>query len=476
MTVAPAVSHPRFEVRISGVTLAADLGRAGPQPEVETNLDWPASFALVLRNADNTLLDSALLDLGKTVEIHLGYGNDLTPAFLGEIAAVAAVVPAERAADHQGLRLRQVVPAAPDPARAHRLQVHERQPDRRPDRRRERPDPGRRPDAGAVEGDHQGRERLGVPQGAGASGTSSTSTWSGTACTSSSRDRSWPPTCCEWGRNLSSFAPRISAAGLAGLQVIRGYNQELAQTIYVAALAADLDLDNLVERLGSSALELLQSLVREGIRKHTIENPLDAQGAGQIPAAGPARGHVRGRPAPASGIPDLRRRPVTSRSQGVGKRFSGTYRVRKVTHTIDGSGFTTSFEITQREPLQPAGGCCASSCSRSLRPTGRSASTGSSWAGRRETNELERPDREAARAGEGVDPRVRRGLQERLGAVREADGRQQHGLLRAARAGRAGAGRLRQRRARASRTCSAACGRTSSRRRSWTPARPTASA
>ena len=54
----------------------------------------------------------------------------------------------------------------------------------------------------------------------------------------------------EWGKNLSSFSPRISAAGLAGLQVIRGYNQELAQAITVTALAADFDLDNLVERLG----------------------------------------------------------------------------------------------------------------------------------------------------------------------------------------------------------------------------------
>jgi uncharacterized protein involved in type VI secretion and phage assembly len=33
---------------------------------------------------------------------------------------------------------------------------------------------------------------------------------------------------------------------------------------------------------------------------------------------------------------------------GVGKRFSGTYRVRKVTHRLDGSGYTTEFAITQR--------------------------------------------------------------------------------------------------------------------------------
>ena len=47
----------------------------------------------MLRNPDNALLDSALLDLGKTVEIHLGYGNDLVPAFLGEIAAIEPSFP-----------------------------------------------------------------------------------------------------------------------------------------------------------------------------------------------------------------------------------------------------------------------------------------------------------------------------------------------------------------------------------------------
>src|SRR5262249_14418331 len=80
----------------------------------------------------------------------------------------------------------------------------------------------------------------------------------------------------ELGHNLIDFHPRISAAGLAGLQVIRGYNQELAQSIYSAALAADLNLDNLVERIGSSALDLISSLVRKGVTRQPVDNPLDA--------------------------------------------------------------------------------------------------------------------------------------------------------------------------------------------------------
>jgi uncharacterized protein involved in type VI secretion and phage assembly len=34
--------------------------------------------------------------------------------------------------------------------------------------------------------------------------------------------------------------------------------------------------------------------------------------------------------------------------RGVGKRFGGTYRARKVTHRIDGGGFVTTFSISQR--------------------------------------------------------------------------------------------------------------------------------
>jgi hypothetical protein len=87
------VFAPRCEVRISGVTLAADLTDQILSVGVETDLDLAGSFNIVLRNSDNSLLDSALLDLGKTVEIHLGYGSDLTPALLGEIAGIEPSFP-----------------------------------------------------------------------------------------------------------------------------------------------------------------------------------------------------------------------------------------------------------------------------------------------------------------------------------------------------------------------------------------------
>ena len=141
---------PRCEVRISGVTLAADLTDQILSLDVETDLDLAGSFSLVLRNSDNTLLDSALLDLGKTVEIHLGYGNDLSPALLGEIAAIEPSFPQDGPPTISGLRLRQVLQDAPYPARAHRVHVHQRQHHRGRDRGGQRADPGGGPDAASA--------------------------------------------------------------------------------------------------------------------------------------------------------------------------------------------------------------------------------------------------------------------------------------------------------------------------------------
>jgi phage protein D/phage baseplate assembly protein gpV len=336
---------PRFEVRLSGVTLAADLAGQVLSLEVETDLDMAGSFSLVLRNAGNELLDSALLDLGKTVEIHLGYGNELTPAFLGEIAAIEPSFPQDgpptiRVAGYdKSYRMRR---AQPEPTEytftndsliAARIAVENGL------------IPVVDPTPGIVE--------------------TLTQVESDMAFLKSRAERyffdvyvEWdrlhfqfprPQLAAhvlEWGKNLSSFSPRISAAGMAGLQVIRGYNQELAQSIYVAALAMDFDLDNLIERLGSSALDLLQSLARKGVRKQTIENPLDAAVLAKSLLANLLEGMYEGSGS-CIGIPDLSAGGYVA-IQGVGRRFSGTYRLRKVTHRIDGTGFSTSFTISQR--------------------------------------------------------------------------------------------------------------------------------
>ncbi|WP_327635280.1 phage baseplate assembly protein V [Kribbella sp. NBC_00482] len=334
---------PRFDVRLSGVTLAADLADQVLSLTVESDLDLAGSFSLSLRNHDNALLDSALLDVGKTVEIHLGYAQDLVPAFLGEIASIEPSFPADGpptitvSGYDKSYRLRHTQPEPraygdlndsliaaqiaaengltpivdPVPFHADRVQVET--------------DMAFLKACAAqyffdvyVEWDrlhfHFPRPQLSAHT-------------------------------LEWGKNLSSFSPRISATGLAGVQQVRVYNQELAQALTVTMLAADLDADNLVERLGSSAAQLLMSFVRKGIRRQAIGNPVQAAAVAKAILSNLLEGTYEGSGS-CIGIPDLSAgRYVTI--AGVGKRFSGTYRLRKVTHRIDGNGFRTDFSITQ---------------------------------------------------------------------------------------------------------------------------------
>jgi phage protein D/phage baseplate assembly protein gpV len=336
---------PRFEVRVSGVALAADLADSVLSLVVETDLDLAGSFGIVVRNRDNALLDSALIDLGKTVEVHLGYGNDLEPAFLGEIASVEPVFPQDGPSTiritgyDKSYRMRRAQPAPTtyrfmnDSVIAARIALENRLVPVID------PTPGLPDEIVQAESDMAflksraeqyffdvyvdwDRLHFQLPRPQFAAHV------------------------LEWGKNLSSFSPRISAAGMAGLQVVRGYNQELAQTIHATALAADFDLDDLVERLGGSALDLLTSLARRGLRKQPVDSPLKAAVLARALLASLLEGMYEGTGS-CIGIPELKAgRYVEVR--GVGRRFGGTYRLRKVTHRIDGSGFRTDFSITQR--------------------------------------------------------------------------------------------------------------------------------
>src|SRR5688572_7840639 len=76
---------PAFDVRIAGLTLAADVTRAVIELEYDNNIDTADMVKLTLNNSDLKLTDSALFDVGKSLEVHMGYRDDLHPMMLGEI-------------------------------------------------------------------------------------------------------------------------------------------------------------------------------------------------------------------------------------------------------------------------------------------------------------------------------------------------------------------------------------------------------
>lgn len=339
---------PDFVVKIQGLTLEADVARAVLDLTYDNNIETADMFTLRLNNANQQFTDSALFDVGKTVELYMGYVNDLQPMMLGEVVAISPSFPQSGAPAltitgyDKSHRLRHNTPqrttfkymndsliAAQIAAENLLIPVI---------------DPAPMP------------PRCSVQQ--------SGSDW---ALLKELAERNFfqvfvhwdklyfrfprPQTelvVLEWGKNLISFNPRLSTSGQVGIQEIRGYNQELAQQIIaiLPAIALGDDLDNLIERLGSTFVEQLVSFGKRVIHQPNLENPIEAAVLAKSVLQQLLQGLYEGSGS-CMGLPTLGAGDMIE-IRGVGKRFSGKYTLSKVTHTINQGGYLTQFEVSQQ--------------------------------------------------------------------------------------------------------------------------------
>jgi phage protein D/phage baseplate assembly protein gpV len=346
---------PDFAVKVAGLTLEADVSRAVIELSYESSLDQAEMFRIQLNNADLRLSDSGLFDVGKHVEIFMGYAGDLHPMIMGEITAVNPTFPQSGAPTL----------AITGYDRSHRMRHNN------PDRFT-----FNYVNDSLIAAQIALENQL-VPVVDPAPTTPRTSILqhgSDWALLSELAERNFfqvfvrwdklyfrfprPQTklvTLEWGRNLSSFSPRLSTAGMAGLQVLRDYNYKLAETIVTVLPAAAVsgDLDDLVERLGSDAIEHLATLGRRVIRDQPVDNFIDAATVARALLRHLLEGLYEGSGS-CIGIPSLRAGDMVEIA-GVGRRFSGRYTLHKVTHTINSGGYQTRFDVSQKTNLSLLG-------------------------------------------------------------------------------------------------------------------------
>ncbi|MGN9907817.1 phage baseplate assembly protein V [Phytohabitans sp. LJ34] len=336
---------PRARIVVSGVTLAAEVSRHVLSVQYDNNLDLADMFTIVLDNAGNRFTDSPLFDLGKSVEIHLGYGDDLHPMMLGEITALQPSFPQSGAPTltvsgyDRSHRLRHDVPDRPafkfmnDSMIAAQIAV----------------EAGLIPVVDPSLFFHTKLRQTGTDMALlkerARANFFEVYVWWDRLYFRLPRPQAGELV-LEWGRNLTSFNPRLSSAALAGIQVVRGYNEELAQTIVGVMTGATVDLDAVVERLGGTALDMLLGLGRRVVRDKPVKSPVDAFALAKSILQEILEGMYEASGS-CPGLPDLRA-DQTVAVRGVGRRFSGGYRLRRVTHTLDGGGYRTDFEVTQR--------------------------------------------------------------------------------------------------------------------------------
>ena len=340
---------PDFAVKIHGLVLGADVRNQTLEVSYENCLDSADMFTLRLGDPDLKLADSDLFSTGNTVELHMGYAGRLEPMILGDIAAVQPSLSSSGpntltiTGYDKSQRMRHNTPSRMTfkglndslmvaAIAAENLLIPMVDPSILP-------------------------PRFSVQQ-----------TGSDWAFLRELADRNafevfvrWDKlyfrfprpqlqrVTLEWGRNLTAFQPRLSTAGQAGIIELRGYDYKLAEAIVTVlpAVALGEDLTATLDRLGQSFLQELIALGRRTIRHQPPGDMLEGLALAKCVLQQLLDGLYEGS-GTCVGVPQLRAGDQVE-IRGVGKRFSGVYKLRSVTHTIDDRGYQTRFEVSQKD-------------------------------------------------------------------------------------------------------------------------------
>jgi phage protein D len=145
----------------------------------------------------------------------------------------------------------------------------------------------------------------------------------------------------EWGKNLRSVTPRLTLSRQVTALTVRGWNPLTKEEITYTATKKDLKKPTNAEKTGP---EVLEGLIRK--EEVTVDQPVETQEEAKKLAISLLQERANEfvtATVQTIGIPDLR--PGDNAwLKNLGRRFSGSYYVTKVVHTINNSGFVTEFD------------------------------------------------------------------------------------------------------------------------------------
>jgi phage protein D len=150
----------------------------------------------------------------------------------------------------------------------------------------------------------------------------------------------------EWGRTLQSFSPVLSTAGQVSEVVVRAGDpaaKDGERAIEVTRTWADVGLTaSALGPVGVPETDPSIKIASETIKPDDVDTLEDAEAAALARLRELARTLITGS-GTSIGLPELRAGQIV-RMSGIGDRFNGDYRLTRTTHTLGGSGYTTSFD------------------------------------------------------------------------------------------------------------------------------------
>jgi phage protein D len=154
----------------------------------------------------------------------------------------------------------------------------------------------------------------------------------------------------EWGRGLLSFSPEINLSEQVTQVEVYGWDIQNKKPIVGHAKKGDepgRDQQSLCGKKRASGSEYLQKLCKKEESTLRVREPVFSQQEADQRARAiltrRAEGFVGGR-GESIGIPEIKaNRNITLK--GLGCFFNTTFYIRQATHTVDGSGYRTTFEV-----------------------------------------------------------------------------------------------------------------------------------
>jgi phage protein D len=150
-----------------------------------------------------------------------------------------------------------------------------------------------------------------------------------------------------WGGSLITFKPTLKTKNQVAKITARGWNPNTREQVTGEATWDDLGFRGLPSTEEMGAVDSALAGSEEVVADRPITTEDEAKQVALDHLTRLAKDLVTGA-GQTLGLPELRAgRPVFIR--GLGKRFSGRYMVTSSTHTIDGNGYSTSFDARMEE-------------------------------------------------------------------------------------------------------------------------------
>jgi len=149
----------------------------------------------------------------------------------------------------------------------------------------------------------------------------------------------------EYGSSLLSFNPELNTANQVSEVTVRGWNPRTKEGIIGRARRGSEEARERGRRSGGDIVEGVYGTVEERILDRPVFTQQEADNLARSILNRLSEGLIKGS-AQCIGIPEIRA-GENIELDGLGNKFSKKYYMERTTHTIGGSGYTTTFNVKE---------------------------------------------------------------------------------------------------------------------------------